>query len=131
MKRRRNILIAATSITILLFLYALWLVPQWQVAHLSMEVSEKEVLALENEYRKTLTQIIGGAFVIFGVYLAWRRVAAAEKTVVVSQEEQITERFTRAVDQLGSDKLELRKNYDGVELPEEMQKALRAESNDE
>ena len=37
------------------------------------------------------------------LYLTWRRANAAEWTVEVSVEGQITERFTKAVEQLGSD----------------------------
>lgn len=107
--KRRKASLTITVLPVLFFsIYALWVVPQWQVAHLQMDTSAKEVAVLENEYRKTLAQIVGGAFFIIGVYLGWRRVAAAEKTVAVSQEEQITERFTRAVDQLGSVNPEIR-----------------------
>jgi len=61
-----------------------------------------------NEYRKTLAQIIGGIVLLIGVYFTVRQIRATERTVLISQEGQITERFTRAVDQLGSDKLEVR-----------------------
>ena len=43
-----------------------------------------------------------GALVIVTLYFTWRRVRAAEQTVTVAQEGQITERFTRAVEQLGN-----------------------------
>ena len=49
------------------------------------------------------------------LYVTWRRVKAAERTaeaaqqtVAVAQEGQITERFTRAIEQLGSDKIAIR-----------------------
>ena len=53
---------------------------------------------------------------MFGtLYVTWRRVIAAERTaeaaqqtVAVAQEGQITERFTRAIEQLGSDKIAIR-----------------------
>jgi hypothetical protein len=47
-----------------------------------------------NEYRKTWAQILGGAALLSGVYFTWR-------TLQVNHEGQITERFTRAIDQLG------------------------------
>ena len=56
----------------------------------------------ENEARKTLAQLIGGLVILVGVALGFRRVKAAEENVRVSQEGQITERFTRAVEQLGN-----------------------------
>jgi hypothetical protein len=42
----------------------------------------------------TLAQILGGAALLSGLYFTWR-------TVQVNREGQITERFTRAIDQLG------------------------------
>ena len=35
--------------------------------------------------------------------MGWRRVRATERTVEVAQEQQITERFTRAIEQLGNE----------------------------
>ena len=45
--------------------------------------------------------IVGGSALLFGLYFTARNLQ-------VSQEGQITERFTRAIDQLGSDKIEIR-----------------------
>jgi hypothetical protein len=42
----------------------------------------------------TLAQILGGAALVSGLYFTWR-------TLQVNREGQITERFTRAIDQLG------------------------------
>src|SRR5215204_5859084 len=42
----------------------------------------------------TLAQILGGTALLLGLYLPWR-------TLQVNQQGQITERFTRAIDQLG------------------------------
>jgi hypothetical protein len=43
----------------------------------------------------TLAQILGGAALLSGLYFTWR-------TLQVNREGQITERFTRAIDQLGA-----------------------------
>jgi Pentapeptide repeats (8 copies) len=48
-----------------------------------------------------LAQILGGAALLSGLYVTWR-------TLQVNREGQITERFTRAIDQLGSEELEIR-----------------------
>jgi uncharacterized protein YjbI with pentapeptide repeats len=53
------------------------------------------------QYIATLAQIVGGGAVLTGIYFAW-------ENLITSREGQITERFTRAVDQLGSEKLEIR-----------------------
>ncbi|MCH8090542.1 MAG: pentapeptide repeat-containing protein, partial [Chloroflexi bacterium] len=58
---------------------------------------------LEDQFRRTLSQIIAGVVILLGVYVAWRRASAVEKTVEVSREGQITERFTKAIELLGSD----------------------------
>lgn len=84
----------------------LWKIPQWQVADSGLTL--KEQLHQENENRKTMAQIIGGAFILVGIYLTWRRIRAMEIQVEIGQEGQITERFTRAIEQLGNDKLEIR-----------------------
>jgi len=81
-------------------IFALWKVPQWQLTGYKELTGETRV-QLENDLRKTLAQILGGLFVLVGGYLAWRRVTAAEQTILVTQEGQITERFTRAIQQLG------------------------------
>jgi hypothetical protein len=50
----------------------------------------------------TLAQILGGTALLSGLYFTWR-------TLQVNREGQITERFTRAIDQLGrSNELEIR-----------------------
>src|SRR5215213_10062077 len=89
-------------IVVALFLLAfLWFVPQLQGRYFSQGVPAGEIPALVNEYRRTWAQILGGAALLSGIYFTWR-------TLQVNREGQITERFTRAIDQLGSEKLEIR-----------------------
>jgi uncharacterized protein YjbI with pentapeptide repeats len=64
---------------------------------------------LVDDYRKTVVQIIGGAFLLYTLYLTLRRTKATEETLRVSQrtlevtrETQITDRFTKAIGQLGA-----------------------------
>ncbi len=73
----------------------LWFAPQLQGEYFSQQVPAKERPALVNEYRRTWAQIIGGFGLLFGLYFTWRRVE-------ISQDQQLTERFTRAIDQLGA-----------------------------
>lgn len=51
--------------------------------------------------RGTLLQAIGGTSLVVGAVFAWRQLQ-------VTRESQMTERFTRAIDQLGNDKTEVR-----------------------
>jgi len=92
-------------------LFLLWIVPTWQIASLKTTLGPKDYYALVNDTRTTLAQIVGGAVVLAGLYVTWRRLSATEKTVEatwksvnVSQEGQITERFTQAIDQIGSNR---------------------------
>ncbi|MGD9652883.1 MAG: pentapeptide repeat-containing protein, partial [Candidatus Dadabacteria bacterium] len=69
----------------------------------------------ENEARKTLAQIIGGTAIIIGLFFSWQTIESQRKTLelqrddlTITREQQITERFTRAIEQLGSEKLEVR-----------------------
>ena len=82
----------------------LWL-PPWQAEHvrgrLDKPADEYHLATLEDGHRRTLAQILTGGGLLVGLYLGWRRVRAAE-------EGQITERFTKAIAQLGDDKMAIR-----------------------
>jgi hypothetical protein len=60
-----------------------------------------EGLRAQNEVRTTLLQGLGGAILLVGAYVTYRQLQT-------SREGQITERFTRAIDQLGSEHLDVR-----------------------
>jgi hypothetical protein len=80
-----------------------WIVPQKQVNLFGIGTNNTiEKATLENQYRVTITQMFGGIAILYGVYQGWQRINIAEKELKVSQEGQITERFTRAIDQLGA-----------------------------
>jgi hypothetical protein len=55
----------------------------------------------ENEVRGTLLQVVGGLVLLIGLYLTYR-------TFDLNRQGQVTERFTRAIDQLGEEKLDVR-----------------------
>ena len=56
----------------------------------------------------TIVKIITGLLILVGMYWTSRRVLAAEKTVRVAEEGQITERFTKAIAQLGDKEMAIR-----------------------
>jgi uncharacterized protein YjbI with pentapeptide repeats len=63
---------------------------------------ENERIGLQNQARATLLQAFGGAFFLVTALLTWRQIQ-------VNREGQITERFTRAIEHLGTaDKLDVR-----------------------
>jgi Pentapeptide repeats (8 copies) len=73
---------------------------------------ETNRLKLQNDARAALLQGLGGAVLLFGAYTAWRQLQQnatnSSKQHDLYREGQITERFTRAVDQLGSEHLDVR-----------------------
>jgi hypothetical protein len=75
-------------------------------------VKPTELFSIENEARKTLSQIIGGFVVIIGLLFTGANLAItqreAEKNRSLALEGQITDRFTKAITQLGDEKLEVR-----------------------
>ena len=55
---------------------------------------EKDRLTLENAVNATRAQVIGGILVFFTAFTAWRNLK-------VTEDKQVTERFSKAVEQLG------------------------------
>jgi Pentapeptide repeats (8 copies) len=86
------------AIVVLLIVAFLWFVPQLQGEYFSQKVPAEERPALVNEYRRTWAQIIGG----FGLYFTWRRIDISQQELEATRDQQVTERFTRAIDQLGA-----------------------------
>jgi hypothetical protein len=80
------------SLVVLAVAALIW-IPKCQVARLHLTSQER--FTAENEARKTLAQIIGGAAVLAGLYFTW-------SSLEVSREGQVTERFTKAIDHLGA-----------------------------
>ncbi len=100
-----------------LIILVLVVVPKVQVADTNLKAKDR--IELENKLRTTLAQILGGAVILVGLFFTWRTVKAREEGLRLSQESlernwslgregQITERFTRAIDQLGNKELWIR-----------------------
>jgi hypothetical protein len=62
---------------------------------------ETNRLKLQNDARATLAQILAGGILLLGAYLTWRQLG-------VTRQGQITDRYTKAVDQLGHAELDVR-----------------------
>jgi uncharacterized protein YjbI with pentapeptide repeats len=88
-------------IIVTIALLSLTIIPHWQVSQFGINNTVDKV-NYENQYRATFAQILGGIAIGIGLYYTWRRVTIAENELKISQEGQITERFTRAIDQLGA-----------------------------
>ncbi len=100
---------AAVTGSVLLFVLILWRVPKWQIQGIEGKVSATELADLENKHRATLAQILGGAIVLGGLYFTWQGVQTSWEGLALTRDREQTERFTRAVEQLGNDdKVEVR-----------------------
>jgi hypothetical protein len=100
------------AVAIVSILILVWL-PKFQTRRLPIENADR--FNAENEARKTLAQILGGLALIGGVYTATETLRVgqeqvrilneqadvAQKQLRLAEEGQITERFTRAIAQLG------------------------------
>ncbi|MFT4037134.1 MAG: pentapeptide repeat-containing protein [Thermomicrobiales bacterium] len=106
-----NIILTAALLTISIWaVYLLWKVPQWQAAAWARngDSNPRELFEIENSSRGTLGQILSGVAVLTGLIFAWQQLGQTSNNLRVSQEGQITDRFSRAVDQLGSEEFTIR-----------------------
>lgn len=75
-------------------------------------VAPTELAQARNNVRTTLLQGFGGMVLLIGAYLTWRQTqisrASSRDELRLSREGQLTDRFTRAIEQLGSDDLPVR-----------------------
>ncbi|MFD3617484.1 pentapeptide repeat-containing protein [Streptomyces sp. NPDC058676] len=71
-------------------------------------VAAQDRLKAVNDVRTTLLQAVGGMVVLFGAYATWRQLRVSQDGLRATQEGYVTDRFSTAVDQLGSDKLATR-----------------------
>lgn len=105
-----NLMLPIALISALALLFIMWVLPKLYVKSLRNKSlgggqsefdREKEKLKLEDDTRKTLAQIIGGAVFLFGLIFTYN-------SFVLNREGQITDRFTKAVEQLGDEDIAVR-----------------------
>jgi hypothetical protein len=104
-----------------------WLYPPLSAADLRGIAGAQERIQLQqaqsqlaNDARASVLQGLAGLLVVVGAVATWRQ-------VYISREGQITERFTRAVDQLGSGNVDVR--IGGIYALERIAKNSRADRN--
>jgi hypothetical protein len=91
---RQPLLLISLLFAGIVVIWLLWKLPQLQVAR-SRALTDENRFDRENEARKTLAQILAGVFVLAGLY-------SSVQTFDLSREGQITDRFTKAIEQLGA-----------------------------
>lgn len=106
---RTAILITLAGVVAVLLL---WQLPRWQTAEAAAYLSQRELIDLQNQVRQTLAILLGAGAILAGMALLWRRVTAGERVALdavrLAEDTQRSERFTRAVGQLGDERLEVR-----------------------
>ena len=110
-----NAAIFILSLAVILgLIYAIQVVPEWQVKRASVrstkplpeaETTPAEIATLQNEFRKTAIQVVGGIFALIAVYFTYRRVR-------VSEQGHITDRYSKAIELLGATTAENKPNIE-------------------
>ncbi|MEU9133154.1 pentapeptide repeat-containing protein [Kitasatospora sp. NPDC048540] len=107
----RTVAVALAVLAVLVVLAVVLLIlPGLVVDHdlAGAQLAAADRLNAVNNVRTTLLQAVGGAVVLFGAYATWRQLRVSQDGLTATREGHITDRFSRAVDQLGSDKLDVR-----------------------
>jgi hypothetical protein len=90
--------ILTAAVGLLLLIFVVCRVPPWQLRRAGFRPGKDKPddgIRLENELRTVLVQIIGGVAVLVGLCVAYQN-------LMTLQDGQITDRFTKAVEQLGN-----------------------------
>jgi uncharacterized protein YjbI with pentapeptide repeats len=102
--------LAAIAAVAIAGLAAVWLIPRsqarrWREAGIDAEKAAE----LENGARGTIVQLVGGVALILTFVATWAQIAdsrrASERTLELAAQQQQSERFSRAIEQLGSRRL--------------------------
>jgi len=91
------LLVGTACLTVLI----LWFIPKLQVRRLKSTITADRVKELENEFRKTIAQIIGGVLILAGFLFTWQQILA-------SRQKEATDRLTAAIGHLASDQQPIR-----------------------
>jgi uncharacterized protein YjbI with pentapeptide repeats len=94
-----------------------WWWPRWQVNRLALEIRDPKARAdVEDNFRKTVGQLLGGAAVLFGAWLAFLQFSQQQQTAQsqIKQQQQaahdllISDQVSKGLEQLASDKIAMR-----------------------
>jgi len=102
--------IAAVVLSGVCLALALTVIPGVLVRHdlHGRPISTQEYLKAVADARTLILQTVGGVAVAIGAYATWRRLRISEDELHATRDGQVTERFTRAIEQLGSANLDVR-----------------------
>lgn len=98
------VVLIAISVVILFLLK----IPELYFAEwaLDMDLTTKDLLQRQNELRSSIATVLTGAALFIGLYLTYRNIKLtqdnAQATLRLTEEGKITERFSKAIEQLGN-----------------------------
>ena len=99
--KRSTIRAFAILIIVCLVIIALIYAPDYLIEPGYKQTNLDEYLKRKNEIRAIIAQLLAGFAVLYGIYLGWQRIE-------VSKEEQLTNRFAKAIELLASEAIEVR-----------------------
>jgi uncharacterized protein YjbI with pentapeptide repeats len=95
--------------TVGVLVLAIWVIPLLLTRHPSAGLSAAARLAAENDVRTPVVAalaVVGAAALTAAV--TWRATVTALRGQALTEQGQVTDRYTKAIDQLGSDRLDVR-----------------------
>ena len=107
----------AVVVSVIAALAFWWWWPRWQVNLLALEITDPKARAdIEDKFRKTAGQLLGGAAVLFGAWLAFLPFSQQQQTAQsqIKQQQQaardllISNQVSKGFEQLASDKMAMR-----------------------
>jgi uncharacterized protein YjbI with pentapeptide repeats len=83
-----------------------WWLPKWQVNSLRLQIRDPKARAdVEDNFRKSIGQLLGGAVVLIGAGFAYYQTQLTSKA---SRDQVISQQVSKGFEQLGSDKIVVR-----------------------
>lgn len=80
----------------------LWQIPKRQLAGWRDRLQPNEQVDAETAAREGLSQLLAGLVGLVGIYFLWGQLNGTNESLRVNQQGQLTDRFTRAVEQLAN-----------------------------
>jgi uncharacterized protein YjbI with pentapeptide repeats len=91
----------AVVVSVIAALAFWWWWPKWQVNRLALEIKDPKARAdVEDNFRKTVGQLLGGAAVLFGAWLAFLQFSQQQQTAQIKQQQQVAQQQQQAVHDL-------------------------------
>lgn len=95
-----------SGLVLLLFAYLFYRLVVFWISLNKLDLKDR--FAIQNDFIKTTAQILGGLFFLATILFTYQNLMLSQKNLVATQEKNITDLYTKAIGQLGSDKLEVR-----------------------